>query len=242
MNTKWYLGLNNKYSNVFPYIGNTLQLPYIIDEQLRENPLEEDISLKRAIYRRDDYFFENNISDLYAYINNSEYYEYMYIRRNAFKTAYGIMVLISNPKSSSNYFILADSSLIPKTRKLCYVDTFYNPIDLNRNGYYAAFFADYVMENILLKRINRLTSFKSVDASYLIIPVVFYPFKDCENDIMLRDLMIFRDMNSYNLYMLAVDNLIRYNQYASVDNLTLTINSLKIISCDSGYYYSNYEI
>ena len=229
MNTKGYLGLTQECAPHISYFTSKIDTPYIVDEALRETPIIPDYSISPIQFGigHCTYFTpaENYPNGMYINLSKKDYETYLYIRNNAFYTPYGMMVKLSIGCNCTNSFELIDDSLIPKQRQIDFAD--------NIPGYIkgfqypcptisAAFFSDFVMENIIMKKTDITLSdcykaFNRKGPNFLpvlmkrVIPQLnIIP----EYDVQFRDMMLFIDKMDYDMYMIAL------TRYLSGDTIT----------------------
>lgn len=191
---------------------------YSIDENLRETPILKDTSI---IQISNDEFCCNYFSPidgkpLQLELSLIDYNQYCYMRNNAFYTPYGMMVLLYELFSCTNSFILANNLLIPRNRKIYFVDiATQHSIDIDNSGkIYCAFFADFVIEHIFLSKINKTlrdTTLSNIRMKSNPCPVIMKNFMIPNigmypaYDIQLKDIMVFRNRLDYDMYMIALE-------------------------------------
>ena len=240
MNVREFLGLDSAYSHVLMHNSyadyNNFDGPYTVDKILRETPIIPDYSFRQGestyTFTICEYF--NPLikgSPLNLLLSKNEYDEYMYIRSNAFYTPYGVMVLLNQPSiSCTNWFYLTDDSLIPKNRKIMCVDKkMYPPNDKSRIT--ATFFADYVMENMILSFSTGVLHesmylYDTKDVCAVLMKRVQLNPNIPVYDVQFSDLMAFDNRMSYNMYMLAVSNYL-CGVPSSADKLSFRFNKDK---------------
>lgn len=220
---------------------------YSIDENLRETPILKDTSIIPPIYTQEfccNYFSPIEGRPLQLTLSLIEYRQYCYIRDNAFYTPYGMMVLLSDLLSCTNSFILANDLLIPKNRKIYFVDIAtqrsLTTNDINSGHIFCAFFADYVIEHIFLSKIYKTlrdTTLCNIRMKSNPCPVIMrnhmipnigrYPVYD----IQLKDIMVFRNRLDYDMYMMALEQFFYYNEKVTKKYLFARVIN-NIIFCD----------
>lgn len=229
MNTKGYLGLTQECAKYISYFTSRVDTPYIVDEMLRETPIIPDYSISplQNGMGHCTYFTpaKNYPNGMHINISKKDYESYLYIRNNAFYTPYGMMVKLLTGYNCTNSFELIDDSLIPKQRQIEFADNIPGCIkgfQYPNNTISVAFFSDFVMENILMKKVDialcdcykafnqKGPNFLAVLMKRVIPQLKVIP----EYDVQFRDMMLFIDKMDYDMYMIAL------TRYLSGDTIT----------------------
>jgi len=240
MNTREFIGLDNLYAYALMSDPRSLALPYVVDEVLRETPIIEDQSFVRSLQNGTmccNYLIPlRHHNPVFLELTQEEYNRYMFIRKNAFYTPYGMMILLDNQFMYNKYFILENTSLIPQERVIEHIGRNFNSPSYY-SVYYATFFADFIMDKIILNHFYKVSPSEGEFAGRAnnIKPVLMKRFKPINNipvyDVQFSDLIAFDSQMSYDTYMLALSCYLSGNM-ADGDKLSFRFNpTYRLMKC-----------
>lgn len=237
-----YLGFDNTYANLLAKKETLLEPPYMVDVILRETPIAPELSFKSKPNSTNlicEYPRLTRNDKLKIELSKDYVDFYMKIRSNAFYTPYGMMLLLDNPTIVSNSFVLEDLSLVPEERKIEPIGTSFNSPSFYVTPRFATFFADFVVEKILLKSLMNITPSHPI-LRYLnthsITPAVMKtlkPFKEVPIfDVQFSDILVFKNAMSCDVYKLTLSKNLA-GKSLSGDKISFSIDSFtNLIKCD----------